>query len=101
MMSAKHSPENCPLNNEKAKKMYEEFMGNIDDLAKKYGVKILGSWTSMNEHLMVMVYEGSYQALDKLTMEPAIIKMVAIQDTCEIKTVTTMEESMKVLKMLK
>ena len=98
LMIARHSPENCPMNSEKAKKMAIELMGHIGDLTKKHGLKIVGGWTAMTEHLLIYVFEGTHQGFEKFTMEPAIMKVVATQDSCEIKMVMTLEESMKLLK---
>jgi hypothetical protein len=96
---SRHSPENCPLTNEKAKKMNLELMGKLGELTKKHGIKIVGSWNVMPEHLLVTVYDApSFEAFQKFGMEPDIVKWIAAQDTTEFKIAMTTEESMKLLK---
>jgi hypothetical protein len=42
----RHSVENCPMNNEKMKKMASEIMDKIGALTKKHGIKMVevGVW---------------------------------------------------------
>jgi hypothetical protein len=94
----RHSVENCPMNNEKMKKMASEIMGNIGSLTEKYGIKMVGNWTVAREHLNIIVYEApSVDTFLKLQMEPVIMKWLA-QHTTEIKIAMTTEEVMKRLK---
>jgi hypothetical protein len=66
-------------------------------LAKKYGVKRLGSWTVPNEHLSFEVYEApSLEALTKLFMEPVTLALGAFE-TCEVKAAFSFEETTKML----
>jgi hypothetical protein len=96
---SRHSPENCPLVNEKAKKMNQEVTGKLGELTKKHGIKIVGGWTVVSEHLLVMVYEApNFEAFQKFAAEPDIVKWLAYQDTTEFKMAMTLEESMKLLK---
>lgn len=79
--------------------MNQEVMGKLAELTKKHGIKIVGSWTVMPEHLLVMVYEApTFEAFQKFGMEPEIVKWLAYQDTTEFRMAMTMEESMKLLK---
>jgi len=94
----RHSVENCPMNNEKMKKMASEIMDKIGALTKKHGIKMVGNWTIAREHLNIIAYEASsLDAFLKLQMEPPIMKWMA-QHTTEIKIATTTEEAMKLLK---
>ncbi len=94
----RHSVENCPMNNEKMKKMALEITDKLPALTKKHGIKMVGSWGVASEHLNIIVYEApSLDVFLKLQMEPAIMKWVA-QHTTEIKVAMTLEESMKLLK---
>jgi len=96
-MIGTHSPESCPMFNEKTMKVMMEFMDKIDGLAKKYGVKRLGSWTVPNEHLTFEVYDApSLEVLAKLFMEPALLPLGAIMK-CEIKLAFSIEEQAKLL----
>jgi hypothetical protein len=93
---AKHSPENCPFNNEKQKKLDAEVMAHLPELCKKHGVRVVGGWAVMPEHFIVMVYEiPSLEAFQKFQMEPLIMKWVASQSTVKFKLANTLEESMK------
>jgi hypothetical protein len=60
LMISKHSPENCPMNNEKAKKMSVEVAGKLGKLTKKHGIKNVGSWTVIPEHLVFMVFDAPH-----------------------------------------
>jgi hypothetical protein len=98
IMFQRHSAENCPMNNEKMKKMAIEIMGRLPALLAKHGIKNAGMWGVPQEHLNVIVYEApSLDAFLKLQREPEIMKWVA-QQTTEIKVAMTLEESMKLLK---
>ena len=101
LMISRHSAENCPLNNEKMKKMTLELPGKLSGLEKKHGVKRVGAWTVIPEHLLIWVYEASSSdALQKFSMEPEIVKWMA-WNTSEIKLAMSLEESMKLLKKAK
>lgn len=95
-----HSEEMCPMNNEKAKKISLEAFEKLGALAKKHGVKVVGSWAVMSEHLSVMVFEASLEAFEKLSMEPEVMRLMAI-NTCSVKVALNMDEASKMLKQLK
>ena len=98
LIISRHSAENCPLNNEKMKSMTLELPDILGGLEKKHGVKRVGAWTVVPEHLLVWVYEApSSEALQNFSMEPEIVKWMA-WNTSEIKLAMTLEESMKLLK---
>jgi hypothetical protein len=98
LMISRHSPENCPLNNEKMKKMTLELPEKLCALEKKHGIRRIGVWTVIPEHLTVWVYEApSSDSLQKFSMEPAIVKWMA-WNTSEIKLAMSLEESIKLLK---
>jgi hypothetical protein len=98
LIISRHSPENCPLNNEKMKAMTLELPDKLAGLEKKHGVKRVGAWTVVPEHLLVWVYESpSSEALQEFSMEPALLKWMAF-NTSEIKLAMSLEESMKLLK---
>jgi hypothetical protein len=98
LIISRHSPENCPMNNEKMKKITLELPAKLSGLEKKQGIKRVGVWTVIPEHLLVWVYEApSSEALQKFSMEPEIAKWMA-WNTSEIKLAMSLEESMKLLK---
>jgi hypothetical protein len=98
LIISRHSPENCPLNNEKMKTMTLELPSKLTALEKKHGIKRIGAWTVVPEHLLVWVYEApSSEALQKFSMERELLKWMAF-NTSEIKLAMSLEESMKLLK---
>jgi hypothetical protein len=89
-----HAPESCPLNNEKAMKINRNVSANMDRLLKKHGVKMVGGWHDAGKHRFVIVYDASFEALMKLSMEPEMIAWGALH-TSEIFPVLTLEEASK------
>jgi len=101
LVISRHSPENCPMFNEKARKVYIEYLSKLDGLMKKHGIKNLGGCGVPTEHLSVGMAEApSLEAFQKLGMEPEILAMSAYE-TAEVKVAMGMEESMKMLKQAK
>jgi hypothetical protein len=97
LIVSRHSPENCPLNNEKMKKITLELPEKLGVLEKKHGLKRIGVWTVIPEHLTVWVYEApSSESLQKFSMEPDMAKWMA-WNTNEIKLAVSLEESIKLL----
>jgi uncharacterized protein with GYD domain len=98
LMVSKHSPESCPMNNEKVKKLMPIGMEKMEQVSKKYGIKMVGSWVSMPEHLMVAVFDApNLETMMKVSMEPEIMSLM-MYSTTELHPVMTLEESMKMLK---
>jgi len=100
MSISKHAPENCPAFSEKHRKSTIELLDKMENLTKKHGVKFLGSWTDFPQHLIYMVFEGSFDAVQKLWMEPVMMGWLS-WNTIESKTVLTMEEVSAMLKKAK
>lgn len=97
LMIFRHSPENCPMFNEKTRKVLIEVTGKYEELLKKHGIKEAGSWSVPTEHLGFTVYEASsVEALQNFGMEPEILAMSAYE-TVEIKIAITAEEAAKML----
>ena len=98
LIISRHSPENCPINNEQMKKLTLELPDKLIELEKKHGIERVGVWTVIQEHLLVWVYEApSSEALQKFSMEPEMVKWMA-WNTSEIKLAMSLEESNKLLK---
>ena len=75
-----------------------ELPEKLGDLEKKHGIKRVGVWTVIPEHLTVWVYEApSSESLQKFSMEPVLLKWMA-WNTSEIKLAMSLEESIKLLK---
>ena len=44
LMVSKHSPESCPMINEKVKRLTAVGMEKMQQVSKKLGIKTVGSW---------------------------------------------------------
>ena len=55
---AKHAPESCPFYNKKNGKEAMVWMENIEKVAAKYGVKIVGMWHDHPEHTAYIVLDA-------------------------------------------
>jgi uncharacterized protein with GYD domain len=100
-MIGRHTAENCPMLNEKSRKVALEWFSKRDGLLNKHGIKSLGSWTAMGEHLTLVVYEApSSDAIMKLFSEPEMMAFNAIE-TMEVKMAISNEEVAKMLKQAK
>ena len=98
LQTSRHSAESCPMHNEKAKKAYSDFMNKIGQLTKKHGIKVVGAWASMPEHLIEIVYDvPKTESMLKFLMEPLVMDWLSYQTT-ENRPVKTLEEVMKLLK---
>lgn len=101
LMISRHSPENCPMFNEKARKLWLEYISKSGELAKKYGCKSIGAWQVPTEHLYVAVLEiPSIKALEKLATEPLFFAFGAYE-TYEVKLAYNMEELGQILQQIK
>lgn len=96
-MISRHSPENCPIFNEKTRKLWLDYVRKSDELWKKHGVKMLGAWTVPNEHLYVEVDEApSLEAIQNLSMEPEI-QAFGAYETWEMKIAYSLNEIAQML----
>jgi hypothetical protein len=101
LMISRHSPENCPAFNEKARKIWTEYLVKLDGILKKHGMKNLGACNVHTEHLGLMMLEApSLEAFNKYEMEPEVLALSAVE-TYEVKSAIGMEEAMKMLKQAK
>jgi hypothetical protein len=70
----------------------------MNSLTKKHGIKVIGGWNSIPDHLIVTVYDApNLDAVMKFSMEPEVMTWMGYHTT-ETKAVMTLEESMKLLK---
>jgi uncharacterized protein with GYD domain len=98
LQTARHSPESCALHNEKVRKIFVDLWTKMPQLTKKYGIKVVGSWTSVPEHLIIMLYDApNMEALLKFSMEPEVMAAIGFQTT-ETRPVIPSEEVMKMMK---
>ena len=100
LMISRHSPENCPGFNEKARRTYKELFDKLPELLKKHGCKMVGRWVVTSEHLAVGVFEvPSLEAFQKLGNEPEIMAMGAF-NTTEYKAAVSLEEIQQMLQQI-
>jgi hypothetical protein len=94
-----HPPESCPMHNEKAMKAYADLMKKPDSFwLKKYGVKMVGGWVAIPQHLQVLVFEApNMEALMKAAMEPEMMAWFGY-NTSQLMPVMTLEEANKLMK---
>jgi hypothetical protein len=101
LLISRHTPENCPMNNEKKRKANLAYFAKWDAWSKKYKVKMVGAWSVQNEHVTFLVIEApSLEAFQKLRMEPEA-RAVAATETVETKIVVNKEQIMKMLQKTK
>lgn len=102
LLISRHSPENCGLYNEKARKRFLELADKLERaLLQKHGVELVGCWRVPTEHLSLMVIKApSQDAFQKFVMEPEFVAMGAY-DTIEIKMAISLQESIATLKQAK
>jgi len=92
---SKHSPESCPVNNEKSMKTWRAFEAKRERLMKKHGVKLIGAWHDAMNHRLIMVWDGTLEKLMEFNMEPEMLAFLAFH-THEMLPVTTYEEAVKI-----
>jgi muconolactone delta-isomerase len=92
-----HSPESCPIHNEKERRIQLESAAKVSDLAKKYGMKVLGAYAVIPEHKNYIIFDvPSTDAFQKAMSEPAMIQWLG-KNMTEIKLAMTMEDAVKML----
>ena len=91
---SKHSPESCPMNDEKSMKASRALNAKLEELTKKHGVKLVGGWHDVGNHRFVMVWDGTFEKLMELSMEPEMMAWGAYHNN-ELCPVFTLEESAK------
>jgi 4-hydroxy-3-methylbut-2-en-1-yl diphosphate synthase IspG/GcpE len=97
LVISRDSPAECAMHNEKAAKIGVNWMSKHEELEAKHGVKMVGSWSVMPEHLNVLVFEApSYEAMDAYGMEPEVLAQ-SMWNTMEFKVAMTLEESAKMM----
>ena len=101
LLTSRHSPEACAQFVEKSRKIALALAENIEALAKKHGVKVVGLWSAMPEHIVVSIYEApSLEAFQKLSMEPEFLAWSSCTTT-KTRIVSGLEDIVKKLKQAK
>ncbi len=94
---AKHSPDNCPVYNQKYTQMTKDWFNNVQQLGAKYGVKMTGFYNDHPAHTVYAFYEApSSDAMMGFMMEPMNLQMLSWQ-TMDTKPVLSGEDVQKML----
>jgi ribonuclease HIII len=57
-MISRHAPENCPMVHEKTRKLYMDWFSKMDELSKKYNIKMIYGGSVLSEHLSIFIFEA-------------------------------------------
>ncbi len=97
VMISRHTAESCPMNNGKTRQIALEAIAALPEAAKKFGIKVVGSWTVLPEHLTVHVFDAvNLDTVLKFSMESSLLKWWSF-NTSEIKPAITLDETVKLL----
>jgi hypothetical protein len=89
-----HLPESCPLGNPKKLELMISWLENMDVLAAKHGIRVLGVWTDRWGHTSWAAYETpSMEAFAELELEPEFMARVTFNHI-EKRTVTSAKETL-------
>jgi len=92
MQISKHSPESCPTVNESTVKVTVDLIKNLDSLAAKHGMKLVGSWTDHPMHMIYNIYETpNMEAFFSYCEEPECIAWLGY-NTVETKVVQSLQD---------
>jgi len=73
----KHAAADCLAHNEKIRKVTLEAASQMDELAKKHGIKVVGGWNVHPKHFQIIVFEApNFEAMQAFDTEPPISKML-------------------------
>jgi hypothetical protein len=90
MMIAEHGPDTCPASNASLREKFMPHMGRRDEVAKKLGAGIQGSWSDMPGHLLYFVVDApNAHTVTQLAMELHLMDW----NTITVRPVVNMEEA--------
>lgn len=93
----RHTPESCPIANERTRKLSMSLMQKMPELLQKHGVKLVSSVSSFAEHAEWNVFEApSADEIQKAFLEPGLSELEGVY-TMELKPVFSAEESLKIM----
>ncbi len=78
---ATHSPESCPINNEKSKKIFLELKAKMDIEMKKYNItRIVEFYMSVLEHQWIIVIDAVHaHEIEQLCIDVGISSMSTVK----------------------
>lgn len=84
---ATHSPESCPLNNTRSKKIFMEIQSKLKSSARKHNIsRVIAFYMSVLEHEWIIILDARQaHDIEKLCMDVGIsatstVKIVPISD---------------------
>lgn len=79
ILDMKHSPEMCPMYNDKIKRKFKEQYSKMKEIAAKQEIKILINLSVALDHTSLFVLEApSIQAMENFIMEMGIVSFQTI-----------------------
>lgn len=79
ILDMEHSPEMCPMYNEKIKKKFKEQYSKMKEIAAKQEIKILINLSVAMDHTSFLVLEApSVQAMENFVMELGLVSFQTI-----------------------
>lgn len=98
LTTARHTPESCPQHNEGARNVYNQFYAKLNELMRKNGIKMVGGWVSLPEHLIVFVFDvQDPAAMINFMSEPEMVAWASYQ-VLKNRPVRMFDEAMTLLK---
>jgi len=87
-----HTPESCPVFNERTKEVAVAGLQKMDSLLAKHGVKLVGMWNDHGAHVVYNIYDApGMEAYMAFSMEPEMVAFLGFTTT-ETKVVFGPEE---------
>lgn len=89
---ASHSPEACPASNAKVRERTQQAMGTLEEVGKKYQVKLKSAHVLGPKHLIVFIFEAAgIEAVRDFIRESGIIQW----NDVELYPSQTMQDAMQ------
>jgi hypothetical protein len=96
-----HSPESCPIGNQRSLQIMMNWFKKLDKLTSKNGVKVVGVWTDRWGHMSWAVFDApDMETFAKFEHEPENMEKATINNI-ETKTVTVAAETLAFFEKLK
>lgn len=78
---AVHSPESCPLNNEKSKEMFIQVQEKMDENIAKFNIsKVIGFYMSVLEHEWIIILDAqNAHDIEKMCIEVGISSVSTVK----------------------
>jgi len=79
LQTMRHQPESCPLGNPKNLDTMIKWLENLEPLATKHGIKIIGAWADRTGHTLYAIFETpNIETFSKFEIDPQNIPIITI-----------------------